>query len=94
MSPSLKVRLARPGISSTYFSPSAERGRTDSVESTDSGSIVLSSFRSSSAIARSSPSTVRRALVISSTIPTRKPPARTSLPFTSLAPFGTSAVSW
>ena len=57
VSPSWKVRFARPGISSTYLSPSAERGRTDSVESTDSGSMFLSSLRSRTAIARSSPST-------------------------------------
>ena len=30
---------------------------------------------------------------MSSTTPTRKPPARTSLPFTSLAAFGSSALS-
>ena len=43
---------------------------------------------------RSSPFTVTRSLLMSFTIPTRKPPARTSLPFTSLAPFGTCASSW
>ena len=55
MSPSWKVCFERPGISSTYFRPSAERGRTESVVSTDSGSMFLSSFRSSTAIARSLP---------------------------------------
>ena len=63
------------------------------VVSTESGSIFLSSLRSSTAIARSVPCTVRRALVMSLTMPTRKPPARTSLPFTSFAPFGISAFS-
>ena len=77
-----------------YLRPSAERGRTDTFVSTESGSTFLSRLRSTTAIARSSPSTVRRSLVISLTIPTRKPPARTSLPFTSLAPFGISAFSW
>ena len=33
-----------PGVSSTYFRPSEERGRTSSVESAGSGSISLSSF--------------------------------------------------
>ena len=74
--------------------PSAERGRTDMVESTDSGWIFLSRLRSSTAMARSLPSTVFRSLVMFLTIPTRKPPARTSLPFTSFAPFGISAFSW
>jgi len=46
------------------------------------------------AIERTSPFTRLRTLVISWTIPTRKPPARTSLPGTSLAPFGSSALSW
>ena len=55
MSPSWKVFFERPGISSTYLRPSAERGRTDSVESTDSGSIFLSRLRSSTAMARSLP---------------------------------------
>ena len=45
-------------------------------------------------MARSLPSTVFRALVMFLTIPTRKPPARTSLPFTSFEPFGISAFSW
>ena len=94
VSPSWNVFSARPGISSTYLRPSAERGRTDRVESTASGSIALSSLRSRTAITRSSPFTVTRALLISLTMPTRKPPARTSLPFTSLAPFGTWASSW
>jgi hypothetical protein len=94
VSPSWNVLRARPGISSTYFRPSAERGRTDRVESTASGSIDLSSLRSSTAIARSSPFTRTRSLLMSFTIPTRKPPARTSLPCTSLAPFGTWASSW
>ena len=35
-----------------------------------------------------------RSLLMSLTMPTRKPPARTSLPFTSFAPFGTWALSW
>ncbi len=43
---------------------------------------------------RSVPFSWIRALLMSLTMPTRKPPARTSLPFTSLAPFGTWASSW
>ena len=85
--PAVIVLSALPGVSSTYFSPSAERGRIASPESTDSGSTVLSSLSSSTAIERS-PS--RRAVILSTT-PTRKPPVRTSLPFTSLAPEGSSA---
>ena len=81
---------ARPGISSTYLRPSAERGRSPPVVSTASGSIDLSSLRSSTAMARSLPFTTTRSPLMSLTMPTRKPPARTSLPFTSLAPFGTS----
>ena len=80
VAPSSNVCSARPGISSTYLRPSAERGRTPKRVSTDSGSISLSSFRSSRAIERSLPFTVRRTRVMSSTTPTRKPPARTSLP--------------
>ena len=94
VSPSWKVLLARPGISSTYFRPSAERGRTNSVVSTASGSMLLSSFRSRTAMTRSVPFSWIRALLMSLTMPTRKPPARTSLPLTSLAPFGTWASSW
>ena len=45
--PSSKVRRPRPGTSSTYLSPSAERGRTATRVSTDSGWIRLSSLSSS-----------------------------------------------
>jgi hypothetical protein len=36
----------------------------------------------------------RRRVVISLTVPTRAPPMRTSLPTTSAAALGTSALSW
>ena len=88
VAPVSNVRRERPGISSTYLRPSAERGRTPTRVSTESGSMSLSSFSSSRATDRSRPSTVRRTAVMSSTTPTRKPPARTSLPGTSLAPLG------
>ena len=91
VSPDVKVRLLVPGWSSTYLSPSAERGRTRSFVSTPSGSTFLSRARSASAMARRWPFTVLTVGVISFTTPTRKPPTRTSLPFTSLAPEGSSA---
>ena len=91
--PALKVSFDLPGWISTYFSPSAERGRTISVESVASGSTVLSSFRSRTATERSLPSggVLRNRVRIVSTMPTRKPPTRTSLPSTRFAPPGTWA---
>ena len=44
VAPLRKPALPLPGLSSTYFRPSAERGRTSSAESAGSGSISLSSF--------------------------------------------------
>ena len=46
--PSGQPRLEVPLVSSTYFRPSAERGRTMTVESIGSGLTVVSSFRPSS----------------------------------------------
>jgi hypothetical protein len=78
----------RPCVISTYFRPSAERGRTMNVESARSGSTVLSSLSESSADVL--PSAERSALM-SLTTPTRSPPMRTSFPTTRLAAFGTRA---
>jgi hypothetical protein len=74
-----------------YLSPSAERGRTRSFVSRASGSIFLSRLSSATATARRSPFTMRTSGAMSFTTPTRKPPTRTSLPFTSFAPDGSSA---
>jgi hypothetical protein len=76
-------------VISTYFSPSAERGRMISVESLGSG------------VTRSSSESVRSAATLpfscgsvsmSVTTPTREPPIRTSLPRTRPLAFGTFAV--
>ena len=73
---------------STYFSPSAERGLTSSVESFGSGSTRFSSFIE---IVTNTVPSGRRTGVMSVTDPTRTPPMRTSLFFTRLAPLGSSA---
>jgi hypothetical protein len=87
---SAKPRAERPVVISTYFSPSAERGRISSVESSGSGSTSGSSSSCSCAVA--DPSGFESASMLLTT-PTRAPPMRTSLPRTSPAEFGTSAVS-
>ena len=75
---------------STYLSPSAERGRTISVESLGSGLTLVWSFIVSSAVTE--PSLWRLGSIVLTT-PTREPPIRTSLPLTRLAALGTSALS-
>ena len=60
------------------------------VESTGSGLTLVSSFRSS--FAETVPLLFWMGVILSTT-PARKPPIRTSLPRTRLAPLGTSAVS-
>ena len=87
--PSGKPCSESPRVISMYFSPSADRGRTMIVESTGSGLIRVSSFRSSFAI--TDPSSCWTGVILSTT-PTRRPPIRTSLPFTRLVATGTSAV--
>jgi hypothetical protein len=91
VAPSSKPSPLVPRVISTYFRPSAERGRTSSVESRGSGDTLRSSVRSSTAIVL--PSSWRSASM-PSTKPTREPPMRTSLPTTRLAALGTSARSW
>ncbi len=89
--PGAKVSLSLPGTTSTYFRPSAERGRTTNEVSLASGSTVLSSLRSTTATLSWSsvlPLVLIRVAPICSTAPTRKPPTRTSLPLTSFAPLG------
>ena len=71
-----------------YLRPSAERGRTISVESTGSGSTERSSLSESSAMFWPSS---RRSTPIRSIEPTRVPPIRTSFPRTRLAALGSSA---
>ena len=93
VSPAVYVDLPSPGVISTYFRPSAERGRTLIVVSVASGSTVLSSFIAITATDLRSPSSSTTFGVMSSTTPTRKPPTRTSLPFTSLLPVGISALT-
>ena len=77
-------------MSSTYLRPSADFVRISSVESLGSGIWSRSSLRESTATLV--PSSLRFA-VIASTVPTREPPIRTSLPRTSAAALGTSALS-
>ncbi len=92
VAPAAKVCLLFPGVSSTYFRPSAERGRIFTVVFRASGSTVLSSFMAITATARVLSPLRTTFGVMSSTTPTRKPPTRTSLPATSLLPVGTSAL--
>ena len=90
VSPSAKPSSERPRMISTYLRPSAERGRMRSVESIGSGSTERSILRPSRAMLVPSS---RRSTPISSTVPTRVPPIRTSLPRTRFAALGISAVS-
>ncbi len=78
-------------MTSTYFRPSAERERTSSEESLGSGPASLSSVSPSTAITVPSRSVLGVILV---TAPTREPPILTSLPTTSWAALGTSALTW
>ena len=78
-----------PRVSWTYFRPSADRGRIFTRVSAGSGLTTVSSFRHSTAM------TSPLGCVCGSmqeTVPTRVPPTRTSLPFTSPAAFGTSTL--
>jgi hypothetical protein len=84
--------LLLPGTISTNLRPRAERGRTLTVLSVASGEAVLSIFSESTAIDCCSPRTSTTCGWMSSTTPTRKPPMRTSLPATSLAPVGICAL--
>ena len=89
VAPASKPAFEGPGVSSTYLRPSADRGRTISVESTGTGSTCLSSLRLSRAV--DSPVSDGTG-VISSITPTRAPPMRTSLPFTRFAALGSWAL--
>ena len=88
--PSAQLAAESPRTSSTYFRPSAERGRMRIVESAGIGEAALSSFSVSSAPAAPP---ARRTGTISVTCPMRKPPSRTSLPTTSRAASGASTLS-
>jgi hypothetical protein len=90
VSPSSKPSLDVPRLSSTYFSPSADRDRTITVESFGSGETERSSLSPSSAMLL--PSSWRVTSILS-TEPTRVPPIRTSLPRTRLAALGICAFS-
>jgi hypothetical protein len=90
MAPASYPALAVPGVSSTYFSPSADFGRTRKVESIGSGSRSLSSFSVRRAVA--SPSLLGTGSM-SETTPTRAPPMRTSFPATRFAALGSSALT-
>ena len=81
-----------PGVRSTYFRPSAERGRTLTrrVHRQRLDASCRGPARAPRSRARA-PFTRRRAPRIFATWPMRKPPARTSLPFTSFDAFGSSA---
>ena len=91
VSPSWKLACDRPRVISTYLRPSADRGRTISVESSGSGPASLSSVRSTTAITR--PLSSWRGL-IAVTAPMRVPPTLTSLPTVSWAALGSSALTW
>jgi hypothetical protein len=86
VAPSSKPVLEVPFVISTYLSPSAERGRMSTVESTGSGLTVVSSLSVSTALTEPSLAVTG---VMSVTAPTRVPPMRTSLPLTRLAALGT-----
>jgi hypothetical protein len=90
VSPSANVSLDLPRVSSTYLSPSADFERTSTVESLASGDASRSSFIEITATLVPSR---RRWATISSTVPTRAPPIRTSPPRTSAAALGSSALS-
>ena len=77
-----------PGTISTNLRPSAERGRTLISLSVASGEAVLSIFSERTATDCRFPFASTTCGWMSSTTPTRKPPMRTSLPATSLAPVG------
>ena len=90
VAPSAKTFFERPVSSSTYFSPSAERGRMTAFESTGTAPAFLSSLSVSFAPTLPLGSITG---VMSVTTPMRKPPERTSLPLTRLAPLDTSTLS-
>ena len=90
VSPSSKPSSEVPRVSSTYFRPSAERGRISTVVSFGSGETARSSLSPSTATLVPS---FWRSTVIESTEPTRAPPIRTSLPRTRLAALGVCAFS-
>jgi hypothetical protein len=92
VAPALYFWVDVPGVSCTYFRPSAERARMMILESTASGWTVLSSFMFTTAIGTVFPCSICTPGLIVSTTPTRKPPTRTSLPGTRFEPFGTRAL--
>ena len=91
VAPSSNPRLLCPRVICTYLRPSAERGRTMTRRVDRQRLDVVSSLRSSRAATEPF---LRTTGVIASTVPTRVPPIRTSLPTTRFAAFGTSALSW
>ncbi len=84
VAPASKPALLIPGVSSMYFSPSAERGRTMNVESIGKRLEVLVELGVDDRVH------LIAALdrVDLSITPTRAPPIRTSLPRTRLAALG------
>ena len=91
VAPPAKAFFDRPASSSTYFSPSADRGRMTMCESTGTGPILRSSLSVTFA-----PTLPLGSMTgaMSLTTPTRKPPERTSLPLMRLAPLETRTLSW
>ena len=90
VAPSASVRRETPRSSSTYFRPSAERGRTVTCESAGTAPSLRSSFSVSCAPTLPPGSATG---CIPETTPTRKPPERTSLPGTRFAPLARSTLS-
>ena len=79
-----------PRVSSTYLTPSAERGRIRIVESLGTSPCALSSSSVTSApVVPSSSRTGRMSL----TTPMREPPLRTSLPLIRFAPLATRTLT-
>ena len=89
VSPALKPFEEWPGTICRYLSPSGDLGRTIIVESTGTGSAILSRLRLSSAANLPSGSWTGFTAL---TTPTRAPPIRTSLPLTSACASGTRAL--
>ena len=78
-----------PGTICRYLRPSGDLGRMIIVELAGIGSALLSRLRLSSAAMRPLPTCTGLTSLIT---PTREPPIRTSLPWTSAVAFGTRAL--
>jgi hypothetical protein len=89
VAPSANTSRDSPPSMSTYLMPSRLRARTVKRESTGMSPLSSSSLTVTRATVRPSTSCVSTSL----TAPIRKPPRRTSLPFVTIAPSGSSTYS-